>query len=118
MQAECLDPEWRLNALSRTLDVTKGQTRSPSTLIENFGKLTSDHLVLVIECFAKLIEGALGQSHFYIRPEHIKPILKAGLASENEKTAGAAKFALDYLLRAGRSEFLNLEAIKDDPGWN
>ena len=118
MQAQCLDPVWRLNALSRTLDVTKGQTRSPSRLIENFGKLISDHLDLVIECFAKLIEGALNQSHFYLRPEHIKPILKAGLASENEKTVEAARFALDYLLRAGRSEFLNLDAIKDDPSWN
>ncbi len=117
MQAECLDPEWRLNALSRTLDVTKGQTRSPSTLTENLGKLIPDHLDLVVECFAKLIEGALTQSHFYIRPEHIKPILKAGLASQNEKTAEAAKFARENLLRAGRSEFLNLDAIKDDSHW-
>jgi hypothetical protein len=118
MQAECLDPEWRLNALSRTLDVTKGQTRSPATLIENLGKLIPDHLDLVVECFAKLIEGALTQSHFYIRSEHVKPILKAGLESQNEKTAEAAKFARENLLRAGRSEFLNLDAIEDNPNWN
>ena len=118
MQAECLSPEWRLNALSRTLDVTKGQTRSPSTLIENLGKLIPDHLDLVVECFVKLIEGALTQSHFYIRPEHIKAILKAGLASQNEKTAEAAKFARENLLRAGRSEVLDLDAIKDNPNWN
>lgn len=118
MQAECLNPEWRLNALSRTLDVTKGQTRSPSTLIENLGKLIPDHLDLVVECFAKLIEGALIQLHFYIRPEHMRPILKAGLASQNEKTVEGAEFARENLLRAGHSEFLDLDAIKDNPNWN
>lgn len=117
IQAECLDPAWRLNALSRTLDITKGHTRSPSTLIESLGKLVADHLELVVKCFGKLIEGALDQSHFYIRPEHVKRILKAGLASQNEKTAEAAKFALDNLLKAGRSEFLSLDAIKDGGTW-
>jgi hypothetical protein len=118
MEAKCLDVAWRLNALSRTLDVTKGRNRSASTLIESLGKLLPAHPDLVVGCFAKLIEGALSQPHFYIRPEHIKPILKTGLASRNENTAEAAKFALDNLLKAGRSEFLNLDAIKDDAKWN
>jgi hypothetical protein len=118
LEAKCLEPIWRLNALSRTLDITKGRNRSASTLIEGLGKLLADHADLVVECFAKLIEGALSQPHFYLRPEHVKPILKAGLASQNEKTAEAAKFALDNLLKAGRSEFLNLDAIEDDPSWN
>jgi hypothetical protein len=77
----------------------------------------ADHPDLVVECFAKLIEGALSQPHFYLRPEHIKPILKIGLYSPNGKTAEAAKFALDNLLKAGRSEFLKLDDIKDEPGW-
>ena len=118
MEAKCLDAAWRLNALSRTLDVTKGRNRSASTLIESLGKLLPAHPDLVVGCFAKLIEGALSQPLFYIRPEHIRPILKTGLASQNEKTAEAAKFALDNLLKAGRSEFLNLDAIKDDAKWN
>jgi hypothetical protein len=117
LEAKCLDPAWRLNALSRTLDVTKGRNRSASTLIESLGKLLPNHPDLVVECFAKLIEGVLGQSHFYLRPEHVKPILKIGLASQNEKTAEAAKFALDNLLKAGRSEFLNIDAIEDDEKW-
>jgi len=86
-------------------------------LIENLSKFVPDHLDLVVECFAKLIEGALPQSHFYIRPEQIKPILKAGLACQNGKTAETANLARENLLRAGRSEFLNLDAIKDDPHW-
>ena len=118
LEAKCLKSTWRLNALSRTLDITKGRNRSASTLIEGLGKLLADHPDLVVDCFAKLIEGALSQSHFYLRPEHVKPILKVGLASQNEKTAEAAKFALDNLLKAGRSEFLNLDAIQDDQSWN
>jgi hypothetical protein len=118
LEAKCLDPTWRLNALSRTLDITKGRNRSASTLIESLGKLLPDHPDLVVECFAKLIEGALSQPHFYLRPEHVKPILRIGLSSPNEKTAEAAKFALDNLLKAGRSEFLNLDAIKDNGKWN
>ena len=86
-------------------------------LIESLRKLLPEQPDLVVECFAKLTEGMLNQPHFYIRPEHIKPILKTGLASRNEKTLEAAKFALDNLLKAGRSEFLNLDAIKDDPNW-
>ena len=117
IEAKCFDAAWRLNALSRTLDVTKGRGRGASMLIESLRKLLPEQPDLVVECFAKLTEGMLNQPHFYIRPEHIKPILKTGLASRNEKTLEAAKFALDNLLKAGRSEFLNLEAIKDDPNW-
>lgn len=117
IEANCLDAEWRLRALSRVLDVTKGRSRSPSTLIKGLGKLLADHTDLVVECFAKVSEGVAAKSHFYLRPEDVKPILKAGLASQNPKTSQAAEFALDNLLKAGRSEFLNLDQIKDDPHW-
>lgn len=117
LEAECLDAEWRLRALSRTLDVTKGRNRSASMLIERLGKLLAEHPDLVVECLAKLTEGALTLPHFYLQPEQVKPILKVGLSSGNGKTVETAKFALENLLRAGRSEFLNLDAIKDDPTW-
>jgi hypothetical protein len=38
-----------------------------------------------------------------------KPILKAGLASENPNTQEKAKFARENLLRLGRFDYLDIE---------
>jgi hypothetical protein len=118
LKAECLEPKWRLTALSRILDVTKGMNRTVSMLVEDLAKLAGVEPDLAVECFAKLTQGLIGQSYFYLRPEQVKPILKIGLASKHEKTVDAATFALDNLLKAGRSEYRNLDAIKDDGKWN
>jgi hypothetical protein len=98
----------RLTALSRLLDVTKGRSRSASQIVKSLCDNLELQPDLVVECFAKLTEAALIQQHFYIQADKAKPILKRGLSSENPKTAAAAKQAIDNLLRAGRSEFLDL----------
>ncbi len=105
-------------ALSRILDVTKGVNRMASMLVEDLAKLALVEPDLAVECFAKLTQGLIGQPYFYLRPEQVKAILKIGLASKHEKTVDAATFALDNLLKAGRSEYRNLDAIKDDGKWN
>ena len=110
LDAECLDPEWRLTALSRSLDITKGRGRSASMLIERLRKLAASYPDLVVECFAKLTQGALKQQHFYLQPEPAKAILNIGLASKNPTTVENAETAQDNLLRTGHLEYLNLEA--------
>jgi hypothetical protein len=117
LKAECLEPKWRLTALLRILDITKGMVRAVSMSVEDLAKLATAEPDLAVECFAKLTQGLVGQSYFYLRPEHVKSILKMGLASKHEKTVDAATFALDNLLKAGRSEYRDLDAIKDDPKW-
>ncbi len=111
LESECLDPEWRLRAFLRALDVAKGSNRMSSMFIEGLSNLLTGFPDLVVECFAKLSARALGENYFYLQPEKAKPILRVGLASKNPKTVEAAKKAQENLLRAGHSEYLNL----DDP---
>ena len=117
LKAECLPPTWRLTAFMQTLEVTKAATRAASMLTEELAKLLKEEPDLVVAAFAKLTETLVGRSYFYLQPEQVKPILKHGLSSEHEATVQAAKFAQDNLLKAGRSEYRNLDAIKDDPKW-
>jgi len=112
LEAECLDAEWRLRALSRVLDITKGRGRSASMLVERLRKLADNQPDLVVECFAKLTQAASKQTHFYILPEPAKGILNIGLTSKNPKTIENAELAQDNLLRTGHLEYLNLEAAK------
>jgi hypothetical protein len=118
LKAECLEPTWRLRAFLRTLDVSNKGGPLISIDIRELAKLVDAEPDLVLACFAKMTEGLVGRPYFYLRPEEVKPILKRGLASDNERTAEAAKFAQDNLLRAGRSEYRNLDAIKDETNWN
>lgn len=112
LEAECLDPEWRLRAFLRALDVAKGSNRMSSMFIEGLSNLLTGFPDLVVECFAKLSARALGENYFYLQPEKAKPILRTGLASKNPKTVEAAKKAQENLLRAGHSEYLNLDEPK------
>ena len=116
LKAECLEPRWRLDAFSRILDVATS-SRLASLEVADLAKLVSSEPDLVVACFAKLTEALMGKGYFYLRPEHVKPILKAGLASKSERTVETATLARDNLLKAGRTEYRNLDAIKDDPNW-
>lgn len=118
LKAECLPPAWRLTALMKTLNVTKTAGRTASMSTEELAKLLNDEPDLVVSAFAKLTEGLLGQPYFFLQPEYVKPILKYGLSSGRDDTVQAAKLAQDNLLKAGRSEFRNLDAIPDTVKWN
>jgi hypothetical protein len=117
LKAECLEPRWRLEAFSRILDVATS-SRLASLEVGDLAKLVSSEPDLVVACFAKLTDALIGKDYFYLRPEQVKPILKAGLGSENERTVEAATLARDNLLKAGRTEYRNLDAIEDNPNWN
>lgn len=117
LRAECLEPEWRLDAFRRTLAVAKGTRHGVSMATDDLAKLVGVAPDRVVECFADLTEGLVTQSYFYLRPERVKIILKAGLASANPDTVQLAKVARDNLLKAGRTEYRDLDAIKDDPHW-
>jgi hypothetical protein len=117
LKAECLEPRWRLEAFSRILDVATS-SRFASLEVADLAKLVSSEPDLVVACFAKLTEALMSKEYFYLRPEHVKPILKAGLASKNERTVETATLARDNLLKAGRTEYRNLDTIKDNLHWN
>lgn len=104
--AECLEPEWRLDALGKTLAVTEGQTAHRDLLVEGLLKLLADHSKRVVQSFAQLIRGAVMSDYFYLESDKVKPILEAGLSSSDPATREAALDTQDNLLRAGRFEYL------------
>ena len=117
LRAECLEPQWRVEAFRRTLRIAKGSRHATSMVTDELAKLVSVVPDIVVLAFADLTENFMTQSYFYLRPERVKIILNAGLRSRIPETAQAAKFARDNLLKAGRTEYRDLDAIKDDPHW-
>ena len=105
LQAECLDAEWRLNAYSKVLDVCE---------LEDWGfhfktlcEMLPNHTAKVVECFFKLTKGSKNDN-LHIQTEEAKTILKAGLQSKDEDVHRNASQAHENLLKAGRSDLLDL----------
>ncbi|MDE0314646.1 MAG: hypothetical protein OXM61_07080 [Candidatus Poribacteria bacterium] len=111
LQAECLDVEWRLNAYSKVIDVSELEDWEIYSNLKELCQMLPKHTAKVVECFAKLTDGI--RDNIYIQAEEAEAILTAGRNSRDAIVQENAERALDNLLRAGRSEFLNLAIGKD-----
>ncbi|UTF48753.1 hypothetical protein NLA06_09130 [Desulfomicrobium sp. ZS1] len=109
LEAECLDPEWRLRSFSKVLSVVKEKDEGHYMEVETLSKMLQDHLALVAECFAKITDVMDRDKHLFVSEDEAKPILKAGLKAQDPKTRENAERARENLLRLGRFDFLNLE---------
>lgn len=109
LEAECLEPEWRLRSFSKILDLGPGKNVGLSLAVRNLNKLLPDHVSLVIECFAKITDALDQGTHVYISADKAKPILKAGLNAQDRKVRENAERARENLLRIGRFDFLDME---------
>ena len=69
------------------------------------------HTGRVVECFAKLTDGI--HCNIYIQTEEAKTILKAGLHSSDTVVSENAERALNNLLRADKTEYMNLVIDKN-----
>ena len=109
LDSECLDAEWRLNAFSRTLELSRPETTHIYGEVERLDSLLSEHPSRVLECFAKLT--AKIDDHLYSIPtEPAKRILKVGLESTQDDVRQNAELAHDNLLRRGRSDLLDIDS--------
>lgn len=72
-------------------------------------KLLSNHLELVVECFAKITDAMDRGTQMYISADEAKPILKAGLTAEDPQVRENAERARENLLRLGRFDYLDVE---------
>ena len=109
LEAECLDPTWRLDTYSRILDVVQSKMRIFDVLT-TLGSLLPDHTAKVVECFAKMTDSALKNDTLYmIQSDQAKTILRAGLQSSDESVRENAERARENLLRGGRFDFLELD---------
>lgn len=108
LEAECLDPEWRLRSYSKILDFGRGNEIGLSLEVRALNKLLPDHLMLVIECFAK-ITGSLDQrAQPYMLSREAKPILMAGLNAGDPLVREKAERARENLFRSGRFDILDI----------
>jgi len=109
LEAECLEPEWRLRSYSRILDLGCGKNVGLYMQMKTLNKLLPDHLSLVVECFAKNTDAMDQENHLYISVDEVKPILKAGLTADDAKVVENAAHAQENLLRIGRFDFLDID---------
>ena len=116
LKAECLDAEWRLDALSQVLDVDgildetgtleEGRVEHPRTWLAyevtgTMPTLLPMHTPRVVACFAKLTGALPTSERFYIPTSDAKTILKAGLDHEDETVRENAEHAQENLFRHG-----------------
>ncbi len=109
LQAGCLEPEWRLEAYSKILEVFEAEDVSIAMQLKTLCELLTDHTAKVLECFTKLTE-KIKYSDIYIAAENAKIILEAGYKSSDESVRQNAKLARENLLSAGK---LNLSDFND-----
>ena len=108
LEAECLDPDWRLDAYSKILDISLPSNWSISTALDMLNRMLKSHTAKVVECFAKITDAIDQSERIYINTDKAKPILKAGLDSEDESVRENAERAQEILLSAGYDDFLDL----------
>ena len=109
LEAECLDPDWRLQSYLMILDISQGRANEIYLQVKQLTKFLPDHLSLVAECFAKVTESINQENQVHIPTDEAKTILKAGLNSEDQEIKKNAERARDNLLRSGRFEFLDID---------
>lgn len=108
LDAECLCPDWRLRSYSKILDLGPQEDVGLSLQVRYLKKHLVSHEALVLECFAKITDSMNQDLQMYISGEEAKPILRAGLASEDPKVRENAEHAREKLLRLGRFDYLDL----------
>ncbi|MDP3662829.1 MAG: PIN domain-containing protein [Nitrosomonas sp.] len=108
LAAECLDPDWRLNTYLKILNVNQTKNMHLSVELETLNKLLTSHTGQVVDCFAKITDSIDQNGNLYLQVEKAKPILKAGLNSEDSHVQKNAERARENLLRVGRFDFLDI----------
>ena len=108
LEAEYFDPDWRLDAYAKILDVGPLGSMGISSILTILSGMLESHTEKVVECFAKITDAIDPSKGFYIDADKAKPILKAGLNSEDESVREIAERAQETLLSAGRDSFLDL----------
>ncbi len=107
LRAERLDPQWRLNAYSKILDITKAEDMSITMEVEALCDMLSGHTEKVVECFHKLTKD-IGDKNISIFTEEATTILQVGRQSSDESVRQNAREARENLLHEGRFDLMKL----------
>ena len=66
LEADCLDPAWRLQSYSAILDLRSVKEKGLSLQVSALNKLLPGHEALVVECFAKITDAIDQETRMYI----------------------------------------------------
>ena len=102
LEAECLDPDWRLDAFLKVLDIGQPSGIELYSSVKTLHQLLPEYPGKVVACFAKIVDG-VGENVHEIQTEPAKEILQAGLESGDPETVRMAKRSEEHLLRHGLS---------------
>ena len=110
LEAECLDAEWRLRSFSKTLDVSGSVDIGLYIQVKALRRMLEENIALVVECFAKLVDRTVeNDSANYIETDKARPILQAGLESDDATVRKNAERAREKLLQRGHFDLLDVE---------
>jgi len=109
LEAECLDPEWRLRSYSKILDLLPGKHDELSFEVSALSNMLFNHLELVIECFEKITKVMQRDAQIYFLTNEAKSILRAGLNAKSPHIRNKAERAQENLLRLNFFEYLDVE---------
>ena len=107
LRAECLDPDWRLEALMKLLDMNQWQETEFFFMLESLDGLLESHVAKVVKCFARMTE-TLDHGNLYPK-NTVKAIIAAGLNSEDDSVYKDAERAREILLRGGEFDLADFE---------
>lgn len=106
LEAECLEPKWRLRYFSRVLDLGI-KVDFVYGKVKTLYKWLADYPSLIVECFIKIIDTWDYKTSLPI--DEAKEILKAGMSAESSEIREKVKIAKENLLRGGIFDFLDVE---------
>ena len=107
LKADCLDPDWRLDALMKLLNLEQWKDRRFFFMLESLEGMLGSHKGKVVECFARITE-TLNHGSLYPR-DAVRAIVVAGLSSEDESINRDAERARENLLRGGEFDLSDFE---------
>ena len=102
LEAECLDPDWRLAAFLKVLDISQSSGIELYSSVKTLYQLLPEYPDKVVACFAKIVDG-IGDNVHEIQTEPAKEILQAGLESGDPDIVTMTRSAQENLLRRGMS---------------
>lgn len=109
LNAECLDPEWRLQSYLKTLEFGLNANIEIYRHLEALSEFLPHHLPLIVACFAKITDAINQESQLHFLGEKAKHILKVGLQTDDPSVQSVAEKSREKLLRLGYVDLLRFE---------
>ena len=107
LKAECLEPDWRLDALMKLLNLGQWQEAKFFFFKDSLEGMLESHEAKVVECFARMTE-ILPHGDLYPKST-VNAIIVAGLNSEDDSVYKDAERARENLLRGGEFDLSHFE---------